>query len=186
MIQEVIKQTSNKLIEALNVVQANGFKHNFSFNIDCKNLKDYSDFDIRESPEFKEAFNKLELMRGPVLYWFEIVSTNSNNDGIRQELLRYSQTDNSKSTPALKKAFDNKSDCLYVGKVKRKVWGRMIQHMGFYSVNRTQGLQIFHWAKDLDLQLKVHLYEFESEVSDLISIFEIELAKQKKPIVGKH
>lgn len=184
--QEVIKQASNKLIEALNIVQAKGFKHNYSFNIDCENLKDYSDFDIRESSEFKEIFKKLELMRGPVLYWFEIVSTNSNNDGIRQKLLKYSQSENSKSTLALKKAFDNESDCLYVGKVKRKVWGRMIQHMGFYGVNRTQGLQIFHWVKDLDLKLKVHLYEFEPEVSELISIFEIELAKRKKPIVGKH
>ena len=77
-------------------------------------------------------------------------------------------------------------DLKYIGKVKKSVWGRMIQHLGFYKVQRTQGLQLFYWTKGLNLKLKVHLYEFEQDMADMISIFEIELAKLNRPIVGKH
>lgn len=86
----------------------------------------------------------------------------------------------------MKKRYDEYSKCLYVGKVKKTVWGRVIQHLGFYKVAKTQGLQLFEWARDLDLKLKMHVYEFEEDMCDLVSIMELELARKKKPIIGKH
>lgn len=185
MTKILINSLSKKLIESLNYLSKEGVKKEFEFEIDCESLKDYNNIDIRDSLEFKSIFEKLKDLDGPVLYWFEILS-DIDNDIIREKLKEYSETNNSKATPAMKKSFDINSKCLYVGKVKRSVWGRMIQHLGFYKVSRTQGLQLFHWSKGLNLKLKVHLYEFEPEMADLISIFEIELAKQNKPIVGKH
>lgn len=185
MIKDFIKTVSGNLKSSLNSVYDNGFKKEFEFEINCESLKDFNNIDIRESIEFKAIFDKLIDLNGPVLYWFEILSE-IDNENLRLKLKDYSDTENSKATPAMKKTFDENSKCLYVGKVKKGVWGRMIQHLGFYKVQRTQGLQLFHWAKELKLRLKVHLYEFEPEMADLISVFEIELAKYKKPIVGKH
>jgi len=185
MTKTLIKNFSKKLIESLDYVSKNGFKNEFEFEIDCESLKDYNNVDIRNSLEFKSIFKKLKDLDGPVLYWFEILS-DIDNEILRDRLKIYSNTNNSKVTPAMKKNFDNNSKCLYVGKVKKSVWGRMIQHLGFYKVQRTQGLQLFYWTKGLNLKLKVHLYEFEQDMADMISIFEIELAKLNRPIVGKH
>ena len=80
----------------------------------------------------------------------------------------------------------NDSRILYVGKVKRHFWGRLIQHLGYYKVNRTQGLQLYYWAKELNLNLKVTVIEFEPEMIDLMEVLESALAKKLKPILGKH
>jgi hypothetical protein len=185
MTKTLIKNISKNMIDSLLNVSENGFKKEYEFEINCESLKDYNNIDIRESFEFASVFRKLKELNGPVLYWFEILS-DIDNENIRKRIRDYSNSNNSKVTPAMKKYYDPKSKCLYVGKVKKAVWGRMIQHLGFYKVQRTQGLQLFYWSKGLNLKLKVHLYEFEQEMADLISIFEIELAKQNKPIVGKH
>lgn len=105
------------------------------------------------------------------------MKSGNNNQDIRNRITEYSQSI---------KHFDPESDCLYVGKVKKTIWGIIIQHLGYYKVKQTQGLQLFHWAKGLNLILEIHMYEFEENIEELISIFEIELAKEKKPIIGKH
>lgn len=185
MEQNYLKKIAKELISSLTTIKNNGFKNEYSFEIDCELLKDFSNNDIRDSDDFKNIFKKLKELDGPVLYWFEILSE-TDRERIRKELIDYSNSKNSKATPALKKGFDKNTKCLYVGKVKKCVWGRMIQHFGFYKVNRTQGLQLFHWTKGLNLKLKVHLYEFEADIADVISIFEIEMAKMKRPLIGKH
>ncbi len=182
---EIINQSVGNIADAVDNIKKNGIKNSFSFKISCSNLNDYTEQDIRKSVEFEEIFRRLLELNGPVVYWFEIKSNIKNID-IRERLLKYKENKNSKSTPAMKKNFSETSNCLYVGKVKKGAWGRMIQHLGYYKVQRTQGLQLFHWAKDLDLELEVHLYEFEKEMEDLVSVIEIDLAKKLKPITGKH
>ena len=119
------------------------------------------------------------------MYWFEIIS-DTDNKMIRDRIKKYSKSKNSKATPAMKKTYDENSKCLYVGKVKKNISGRMIQHLGYYKVVRTQGLQLFYWTKGLNLKLIVHLYSLNDDLAELIAIFERELAKHKKPILGKH
>ncbi len=185
MEQDYIKNVAGELICSLSEIKDHGIKNNFSFDINCEALKDFSNIDIRDSDEFRAIFEKLKELNGPVLYWFEILS-DTCRENIRNQIINYSNSENSKATPALKKAFSKSSNCLYVGKVKKGVWGRMIQHLGFYKVDRTQGLQLYHWTKGLNLNLKVHLYEFEANIADIVSIFEIEMANLKKPLIGKH
>lgn len=182
---EFIKQVSKKIINNLQSVKENGEKNYFSFEVDCGTLNDYNNVDIRNAEEFKNIFEELKSMNGPVLYWFEILSENMPEQ-IRDAITIYRNTENSKATPALKNKFDNNSKCLYVGKVKRGFWGRIIQHLGFYKVNGTQGLQLFYWAKSIKLKVKIHVYEFENDMSDLVSIMELELANKLNPIIGKH
>jgi hypothetical protein len=182
---KILSKTSNELISALERVKNEGVKNQFSFDIDLSTIQDFNFIDIRESHEYKALFNRLMSMNGPVLYWLEI-DCNIENSTIRAAIENYSKSDNSKAIPALKKRFDENSKCLYVGKVKKSFWGRLIQHLGFYKVNATQGLQLFYWAKDLNLKLKIHTYEFEQDMEDLVSIFEIKLAKELRPLIGKH
>ena len=88
--------------------------------------------------------------------------------------------------PAFRKSIDTTSKVLYVGKVKRHLMGRVIQHLGFYKVERTQGLQLFHWAPKQDLQLKLTVYEFGADMIDLVPLLENATAHQLKPLIGKH
>lgn len=54
----------------------------------CDSLDDYMNNDIRKSTDFKELFDTLKSMNGPVLYWFEILSENTHEE-IRQKLIEY-------------------------------------------------------------------------------------------------
>ena len=88
--------------------------------------------------------------------------------------------------PAIKTTIDYDSRTLYVGKVKGSFWGRLIQHLGFFKVNATQGLQLYYWAKDLSLKLRVNIYVFDNNMADIMPIVEYAFAKRLKPLVGKH
>ncbi|WP_430905589.1 hypothetical protein [Maribacter sp. 2-571] len=182
---EEINRTTNKLISALNNVQENGAKQYFRHDFDCAFFKDWNLTDIRNSEEHKDLFQNLGAITGPVVYWFEILS-DTNTTEIRDCLLKYKHSEEAKAVPALKKKFNKESRILYVGKVKRNFWGRVIQHLGYYKVKRTQGLQLYYWAKELGLKIRLHAYEFEPEMEDLVAIFELKLARHFKPITGKH
>jgi len=184
MISE-IKKTTKLLINSLVHVKENGVKQYFQYDINCSLLQDWNLSDIQKSPEHKEAFKKLETITGPVVYWFEISSPTPSEE-IRKRIFTYKFSKESKSVPALKSNYNNKSRALYVGKVKRKFWGRIIQHLGYYPVKRTQGLQLYHWARDIDLTLRLHAYEFETEMEDLVVVIELKLARHLNPITGKH
>lgn len=180
-----IKKISETFKQSLQAVIDYGVTNSYSFDIDCTTLNDYNNVDIRQANEYKTIFSELEKLQGPVLYWFEIISQNSPKE-IRDTIVAYKNTENKKATPALKTRFDNNSKCLYVGKVKRAFWGRVIQYLGFYKVNATQGLQLFYWGKSINLRVRVHAYEFQPNMVELISIYETELAKKLNPIIGKH
>jgi len=185
MVEQIIIDTAIIIKDSLSLLIDGGIKNKGNFNISCGKLTDYNNIDIRYSNEYRETFDKIMKIKGPVVYWFEIRS-NYKNSEIRNQIIEYAQQANSKSTPALKKKFDSTSTCLYVGKVKKIFWGRIIQHLGFYKVKQTQGLQLFYWAKDINLDLRVHYFEFDKELEDFVDVFEKRLAKRLNPIVGKH
>lgn len=182
---EKIKETADKLIEPLQNVKENGAKNYFQHDFDCSFFQDWNLTDIRSSEEHIEVFNKLGAIKGPVVYWFEILSPTST-EIIRKLISEYKYSEGAKSVPALKLKYYRESKALYVGKVKRNFWGRVIQHLGYYNVKRTQGLQLYHWAKNIDLKVRLHAFEFEPEMEDLISVFELKFARMLKPITGKH
>lgn len=180
-----IKLISEELISSLQHLKENGTKKYFQHDFDCSFFLDWNLVDIRDSDEHREVFQKLGVITGPVVYWFEITSTTSNEE-IRRLISDYKYSEGAKSVPALKKSYSKESKALYVGKVKRNFWGRVIQHLGYYHVKRTQGLQLYHWAKDLGLKVRLHAYEFEPEMEDMVSIFELKLSRVLRPITGKH
>ena len=182
---EYLNSFLDTTIHRLELVRTNGVKKEINFTIKCSDLEDYNHVDIRHAPKFKEIFDNIRLANGPSLYWFEI-ACGTGCDVIIDKLKSYKASPNAKATPALKKTIDPTSRILYVGKVKGSFWGRLIQHMGFYKVNATQGLQLFYWAKDLCIDLKITVLEFEPEMADIMPIIEYAFAQRLKPIIGRH
>ena len=182
--ENTIKEISEKAIIPLQNVAKNGVKQKKEFFINCSDLEDFNHIDITNSERHKTMFSELKELSGPCLYYFEIVSDNLTST-IIEKIKEYSITENSKSIPAIKSKIPE-SKILYVGKVKRHFWGRLIQHLGYYKVQRTQGLQLYYWTKELNLNLKLVVFEFEGEMINLMEVLENDLAKHIKPILGKH
>ncbi|WP_418263810.1 hypothetical protein [Flavobacterium faecale] len=182
--EKTIKEISSNAVIPLQNVSENGAKRTKEFYINCSELEDFNHIDITNSDKHQKMFTELKEFVGPCLYYFEITSENLSSE-IIDRIKQYSTSENSKSIPAIKtKIIESK--ILYVGKVKRHFWGRLIQHLGYYKVNRTQGLQLFYWAKELNLNLKLTVFEFETEMINLMEVLENDLAKHLNPILGKH
>ncbi|MFA9188215.1 hypothetical protein AAGV33_09260 [Flavobacterium sp. FBOR7N2.3] len=182
--EKIIKEISGNAIIPLQNVSKNGVKRTKEFYINCCELEDYNHIDITNSDKHGKMFIELKEFVGPCLYYFEITSDNLSSE-IVSRIRKYSISENSKSIPAIKSKIVE-SKILYVGKVKRHFWGRLIQHLGYYKVNRTQGLQLFYWAKELNLNLKLTVFEFDADMINLMEVLENDLAKHLKPILGKH
>lgn len=181
---DTIKQIGKKAATPLFYVSDNGAKQIKEYRFDFSDLDDYTSIDITKSEKFKELFDDIKQITGPALYYFEILSDHSPSV-IVSNLRAYSATENSKAVPATKKNIAE-SKVLYVGKVKRNMWGRLVQHLGFYPVRLTQGLQLYYWGKALSLRVKLTVLEFEPDMINLMGVLENELAAQLKPILGKH
>lgn len=180
-----LNHTIDQTIKTLSKLRTSGVKSEFSFELNCADLKDYITAPILEAPEFQNTFKQLKLITGPVLYWIEIVS-DIESEIIIDALQNYRSGSNIRTTPATKKNIDYSSQILYVGKVKSTFWGRAIQHMGYFKNAKTQGLQLYHWAASLPLTLKFHVLEFEPEMANLMSAVEYAFAQNLKPLIGKH
>jgi len=157
-------------------------KNNLSIPIDCSTL---ADLEALYSNRYKAIFNIKYNITGPALYWFEIESQTETRC-IIENINKYKLVSGYKAVPAIRKSINHDTKILYVGKVKRDLWGRIVQHLGFYHVNRTQGLQLVHWCSGLDLNLILHIYEFEDEMAGLMPIIENGMAKHLNPLLGKH
>ncbi|MGJ7030223.1 hypothetical protein [Niabella hirudinis] len=164
------------------------------FKIDCTKLDErFLSEDIRHSLEFKEIFQQLEKIQdNPCLYVFEIESEISTKKII--ESLKNFGNQTEKVIPKLKTKIPEHSKTLYVGKVNSLVWGRLITHLGFHThknkgnpkASINHGLQLHFWAKDLLLQIKYTVIEFEHNMKDVLPVLEKQLAFKLNPIIGKH
>ena len=182
---EYLKDFIETTITNLENVQTKGVKKELSFSINCNDLDDFNYVDIRQSEKFKLIFDQLKDASGPTLYWFEIIS-DTDTKKVIETLKAYKVSENPKATPALKTKINYSSKTLYVGKVKGSFWGRLIQHLGFFKVHATQGLQLFYWTKDMSLELKVNILEFDNNMADIMPVIEYAFAKRLQPLVGKH
>jgi len=185
MLKELIQQACVKAINSLLTVSQNGISEPKIYHFDCSALEDFNHIDIRKVEPYQKDFEELSAINGPVLYYFEIASNHTGTE-IRDAFEHYKKTMSSKATPAIKRGFDPASNILYVGKVKRSFWGRVIQHLGFYKVDRTQGLQLFYWGKSIGLKVNLFVYPFPEEMVEYMEIIEREVASKLKPILGKH
>ena len=172
-------------ISSLENLRKNDVCKEYSCVFKCAELEDYLNHDIRDSVKYCGVFKELMEIKGPVLYWYEIISDHSN-DEIMSSLLAYKQQKNHRIIPVLYKGYNRKTTILYVGKCKKKFWGRVIQHLGYFNTPTTQGLQLYHWAKEIHLEVRLHTLEFAEDMADIMPIMEFDFAKRLHPLVGKH
>ena len=192
--EEILKSEAKVLNTALTNYLTSGPKSIQKFTIDCLKLDErFFREDIRHSIEFKEMFQQLEKTKdNPCLYVFEIESEISTN--IIIENLKNFGNQTEKVIPKLKTKIPENSKTLYVGKANSLVWGRLITHLGFHThknkgnprASINHGLQLHFWAKELSLQLKYTVIEFENDMKDVLPILEKQLASKLNPIIGKH
>lgn len=181
---EFLKEVSANTINVLSRFKETGRKGDFSFEFDCATSADYLHINILETGEFVEMFNRLKNIVGPVIYWIDIVSDTST-----QEIIKAANSYKEKKlrhVPAMKKRIDYESRVLYVGKVEKDIFVRVLTHMGFHKSAKTQGLQMFHWGKDIALKVKFNLIHLDFGCEPVLAVWEKSLAGRVKPVIGKH
>lgn len=155
--------------------------------------KDYFNkkFFTQNITENIDDFIHLKSINTPILYWFEIPDTKYNQE-LRQSYEKYrEETKNGtleyRNTSAYKTKIDDNSTTLYVGKVEKTFWGRLVTHLGYNKSKRTAGMQLFHWYDIIKYgNLELNYIVFDNTMKDLIIILEKKLARQLKPLIGKY
>jgi hypothetical protein len=189
-IQEYISSSINILQDAQLKIQSSEGKNSIVLDEKYFHKKFINDVNISQAiTEFKA----LKDIKKPVLYWFELVSS-ENNQSIREEFINNYREPIKKgsktpyrNTSSHKKTFNTNSSTLYVGKVEIGFWGRLVTHLGYAQSYKTAGMQLFHWYKpELFGDIKLNYIVFDENMKYLIVILEKLLAKELKPLIGRY
>ncbi len=166
----------------------------FSFNL--KDLPEIADYktDIRKEKVFDEIYKHLDQKLNSCIYWFEVENIEDGNK--LQKLLddqRIELSNNFRTVPVKNQNINSK--VLYVG-IRRgglikkynmsHISGRISIHLGYYIKGSTQGLQLAHWAKNVDCKVNLKVIQFEELPNEYLNTLEKILAFKLKPLCGKH
>ncbi len=192
--QEIIHKEIMDIVDTIYENRDNdNFYHKGTFN--TKDLPDHKGY--THSPNINSHFedvifrklNKITINH--CLYWFEL---ESNEKATELKLLMngYGKIEGCKKIPATNKNSD--SNILYLG-VRQggvrgdgltNIEGRMNQHLGYYDKPSTQGLQLYEYAKDRDFNITIKVIEFVGMKTYYLNVIEKLLAKEMKPLCGRH
>ena len=159
---------------------------NCSFAIDCTKLPKMEEGSRGLPDQLITQFDRLKEIKGPCVYWFEI-KTDMSRRKIINKLTAYTNCSNHRVVPYFKdENKDEINNILYVGKVKNNFYRRIVQHLGYYSCSTTQGLQLAHWAKELNLELELKFVCFDDDMAELVVIVKAYFARKCKPLLGMY
>lgn len=169
-------------------------KSTYKFNL--SNLPDLNNYttNILDSEFFREIFNDLNKKTKNCIYWFELQNEQECTDlisilNINREFLR----ENFRVVPPKNK--NQNSKVLYLGirrgGIRKKdnltnISGRIVQHLGYYVKGSTQGLQLVHWCKGVDMHINLNVVELDNLPNDYLNVAEKILSYHLKPMCGKH
>lgn len=167
-------------------------RDNQSISLDEKYFHKKFMKDVNISEDITE-FRALKDIKKPVLYWFELTSSDNNKairekfiNGYREPIKKGLKTPY-RNTSSYKHTYNTKSTTLYVGKVEIGFWGRIVTHLGYSKSEKTAGMQLFHWYKlEAFGNLKLNYIVFEENMKHLIVILEKQLAKELTPLIGRY
>ncbi len=171
-------------VKGLERVKANGTKDEWHFEIDCGAIEDFHNREIKYDDKYAPIYERLKSVHGPVLYWMQIMSDVSTEE-ITKTLLQYKNGKDARSTPSLKKHINFNTGMLYAELTTEPLWVRLVQHLGFYESSAVQGLQLFYWATELKLKLRVTVLEFNGDMGDVLPLIEDAFARKLQPLLGK-
>lgn len=143
---------------------------------------------ITTCEEHLNIFKELkEFKNNPVLYWFTLDEKLENPFHIIEYYKAFKNSNIERASSAENKKKNLDSKCLYVGKVKKEFHLRLVTHLGYSKNKDTAGLQLFHWYSNKDFgELSLYYIVFKEEMKDLISMIELEFARELRPIIGKY
>lgn len=185
-----------ELLDANNLFsQKELYKHITIENINCSELPP-ENTNGKDLPKtlIDNIFSKLhqydsqeiEINSCPVVYVFEL-QQESDTERVINAFKDAKNEITERILPAIKNNIQN-SKYLYVGKVEKKIGGRIVTHLGYYQTTGNHGLQLAHWTREIKpvLKLNLHVFRFKKEFKPFISAMEVIVAKRLKPIIGKH
>ncbi len=183
--KELVQCVENIKIIA-NSINESTFERHYKVPLDCSGLPILNPGRESEcNAQLPDFFNALDVTGDPALYWF-IVTSNHTSKEIIDKIIKAAGKVKRKF-PLLNKrrAYSSESRVLYVGKTKTELKSRMLSHLGYHKKNQNHGLQLCHWAADLELKLELNYISLPREVEGLTELFERELSKRLKPIIGR-
>jgi hypothetical protein len=170
----------------VNSIDESTFEEHHKVLLDCSDLPILSPGDepqcFSKLPDFFEALN---VAKQPAIYWFVVTSTHNSKQIISK--VKEANGNVNRQFPMLdgQRAYKFESKVLYVGKTSSDLKGRMVSHLGYHKKSDNHGLQLCHWAADLKLKLELNYICLSKELEGLTELFERELSKQLKPIIGR-
>jgi hypothetical protein len=187
---ELINECSAGVKKSLDALSRELDKVSFTFN--TSELIPFTEKGCeRKSPAWDRLGKEFAKVPSPILYWFEILSTEEPikiYHAIKNFKDQQLPGNSFRAVPALKPISKiGNSSILYVGCCGSTTFlNRMFWHFGYYNVGRTQGLQLCRWAQPLNLALKITAVVFPKEAKHLIYVYEKYFAEKMNPIIGKH
>lgn len=191
--QNIIDREIGAIVETIYQNRDNdSFYYKGIFN--TKDLPDHNNYSHSPNidPIFQSIiFTKLNGINKHCLYWFEL--ENEEKAATFVNLLNdYRKIEGCKTVPPANK--NRNSKVLYLG-VRQggagkngltNIEGRMNQHLGYYKIAKTQGLQLYEYAKGKDFNIVIKVIAFEGIETDCLNVIEKRLANKMKPLSGKH
>lgn len=145
---------------------------------------------------FTKHVDVLKNYKGDCLYWFncDTVEEALKLDNALANYRNGKKKKGYRAVPTSNK-YIGKDKTIYVG-VRRgttakkpkvsNVLGRINQHLGYYKQPKTQGLQLLHWARELDVNISIYVVHFENKLGALLYVLEKEVSKRLIPHCGRH
>lgn len=170
-----------------------GYFHEFSFN--TLELFDHEGYtkhpNSNEDSPLPGRFGKLHGITNHCLYWFEL-KDEASAEKLNQLLDNY-RLKKDKTVPTHNKNKD--SNILYVGVRRGKkiskngasnIVGRINQHLGYYGHKKTQGLQLYEYAREESFDITVKVVEFVNFHPIYLNVVEKMVAHELRPLCGRH
>lgn len=192
--QEIIKKEINAIVDTIYQNRDNDdFYHKGMFNTkDLPNHENYSYFPNIDATFREIIFGRLNtITANHCLYWFEL-ETEEKAIELVNLLNAYRKIEGCKTVPAANK--NKNSKVFYLG-IRQggagkngltNIEGRMNQHLGYYNVPTTQGLQLYEYAKEKDFNITIKVVEFKGIETYCLNVIEKLLAQKMLPLSGKH
>jgi hypothetical protein len=185
---DILIDYHKKLVENLSALNLDFFKETTSFQFKTGEMKTYVDENTSRSCQMWDRFWKANYkVTGPVIYWFSIEDCEIINEHVLNEFDTYRRTNLRITPPVSTNAKQSDSRILYVGSCRStRIRDRFFWHTGYYKEGKTQGLQLCHWAIPLNIPIHLQYICLDPALKDLTSVYESELARVLKPLLGKH
>ncbi|PIB38295.1 hypothetical protein [Maribacter sp. 4G9] len=182
--ERILKEYSAVLSRALTDVSKTGPKNYRTIELALDEFQGLGIDAIKSTKTYLKLIDLFLSYTDPCVYWFEIRSP-TEVKGIWNSFGEY-KARKLRTVPYKKKVMPEDTNVLYLGKVKKGLLRRLKEHLGYTDSVKTQSLQLIHWALGYGIKIKIHVMEFEQETSNLVGVFEFKLAREIRPLLGRH